>query len=48
KKVHWLTKKEAVMSTVVVVILILILSIYIGIIDFILSKFVALFLGGRS
>ncbi|MCS7151665.1 MAG: preprotein translocase subunit SecE [Endomicrobia bacterium] len=47
KKVTWLSKKEAVASTLVVVILIIIMSIYIGIIDFILAKIVSLFLGGR-
>jgi preprotein translocase subunit SecE len=47
KKVTWLNKKEVIASTLVVVILIVIMSIYIGIIDFILAKIVSLFLRGR-
>jgi len=47
KKVTWLNKKEVLASTLVVVILIVIMSIYIGIIDFILAKLVSLFLRGR-
>jgi preprotein translocase subunit SecE len=47
KKVTWLNKKEVLASTLVVVILIVIMSIYIGIIDFILAKIVSLFLRGR-
>lgn len=47
KKVHWLSRKEAVLSTIVVVILICILAIYVGIIDFILAKIVSLILGGK-
>lgn len=47
KKVTWLSKKEVLASTLVVVILIVIMSIYIGLIDFILAKIVSLFLGGR-
>jgi preprotein translocase subunit SecE len=47
KKVTWLNKKEVLASTLVVVILIVIMSLYIGIIDFILAKIVSLFLRGR-
>lgn len=48
KKVHWLSRKEVVASTIVVIVLIFILSIYVGIIDFLLAKIVSLFLGGRT
>lgn len=47
KKVTWLSKKEVVVSTAVVVVLIIVLSIYVGVIDFILARIVSLFLGGR-
>ncbi len=47
KKVSWLSKKEVLMSSLVVIILIVIMSIYIGIIDFILSRIVSFFIGGR-
>ncbi len=47
KKVTWLSRKEVVASSIVVVILIIIMSIYIGIIDFILSRIVSFFVGGR-
>ncbi len=47
KKVTWLSKKEVISSTIVIVVLILLLSIYIGLVDFVLAKIVSLFLGGR-
>lgn len=47
KKVTWLSKKEVIASSIVVVILIIIMSIYVGIIDFILSRIVSFFIGGR-
>jgi len=47
KKVSWLSKKEVLMSSLVVLVLIIIMSIYIGIIDFILSIIVSFFIGGR-
>ncbi|MCS7231175.1 MAG: preprotein translocase subunit SecE [Elusimicrobiota bacterium] len=47
KKVHWLSKKEVITSSIVVVVLIFIFSIYIGIIDFILARIVSFLLGGR-
>ncbi len=47
KKVSWLSKKEVISSTIVVIILITIVALYVGIIDFLLSKIVSLFLGGR-
>jgi preprotein translocase subunit SecE len=38
KKVSWLGKKEVIASTVVVLMLIVIVAIYVGTIDFILVK----------
>ncbi|HBU69470.1 MAG TPA: preprotein translocase subunit SecE [Elusimicrobia bacterium] len=37
KKVTWLSRKEAVASTVVIIILIIIIAIFVGLADFILS-----------
>ncbi len=39
KKVTWPTKEETIKLTAIVVIISLIISIYIGIIDFLLAKF---------
>lgn len=47
KKVTWLSRKEVLASSLVIVILIIIMSIYIGLIDFILAKVVAFLIGGR-
>lgn len=47
KKVSWLSKKEVIASTSVVIILIVIVSLYIGLVDFLLSKIVSFLLGGR-
>ncbi|MCX7956554.1 MAG: preprotein translocase subunit SecE [Endomicrobia bacterium] len=47
RKVNWLSRKEAVISALVVTILILVFSIYIGSIDFILAKLLSVLLGGR-
>lgn len=47
KKVNWLSKKEVLVSSLVVVLVILFFSIYIGVIDFILAKIVTFLLGGR-
>jgi preprotein translocase subunit SecE len=38
KKVSWLSKKEVVASTVVVIILVLLVALYVGLIDFLLSR----------
>ncbi|MFH0948727.1 MAG: preprotein translocase subunit SecE [Elusimicrobiota bacterium] len=45
KKVSWLGRKEVVASTVVIAILIVIVAIFIGAVDFILSKVIKLMLG---
>ena len=45
KKVTWPTPKQTMASTAVVIILVLILSVILGIIDFALAKVVKLILG---
>jgi preprotein translocase subunit SecE len=45
KKVTWPTKKQTLASTGVVVIIVVIIAIYLGIIDVILSKLVKYILG---
>ncbi|MBI5573879.1 MAG: preprotein translocase subunit SecE [Elusimicrobia bacterium] len=45
KKVSWLGRKEVVASTVVIAILIIIVAIFIGAVDFILSKIIKWMLG---
>ena len=45
KKVTWPTPKQTMASTAVVIILVFILSIFLGIIDFALAKAVKLILG---
>lgn len=45
KKVSWLGRKEVVASTIVIAILIIIVAIFIGAVDFILSKIVKWMLG---
>jgi len=47
KKVSWLNRKEVVASTIVVIVLITIVAIYVGIVDFVLSRIVSFLLGGR-
>lgn len=47
RKVTWLSKKELVASTILVIIVILIFSIYIGLVDFLLSKIVGIVLRGK-
>ncbi|MEN3013004.1 MAG: preprotein translocase subunit SecE [Endomicrobiia bacterium] len=44
KKVNWLSKKEVLISSLVVVVLILIFALYIGIVDFVLAKILSLLL----
>ncbi|MDI6640839.1 MAG: preprotein translocase subunit SecE [Elusimicrobiota bacterium] len=46
RKVSWLSKKEVLASTIVVIIFVLIVAIFIGLVDFILAKILAMFLGG--
>ena len=38
KKVTWLSKKEVVASTIVLSLLVGVIAIYVGILDFLLSK----------
>ena len=45
KKVTWPTSKQTMASTAVVIILVFVLSIFLGIIDFALAKAVKLILG---
>ncbi len=45
KKVTWPTKQQTLASTAVVMVIVLIMSIYLGIIDFVLAKVVKLILG---
>ena len=44
KKVTWPGKKEIIGSTTVVVVLVLIVSFYIGFVDFVLSKLLSVVL----
>ncbi len=44
KQVAWPTKQVTMASTIVVIILVLIISFYIGIVDFILSRVVGVLL----
>ena len=45
KKVVWPTRKDTVASTSVVVILVIIIAIFLGLVDFGLSKIIKLILG---
>ena len=45
KKVTWPTPKQTMASTAVVIIIVFIVSIYLGIIDFVLAKLVKFVLG---
>ena len=45
KKVVWPTPKQTLASTAVVIIIVFIVSIYLGIIDFVLAKLVKFVLG---
>ena len=45
KKVVWPTPKQTVASTAVVIIIVFIVSIYLGIVDFVLAKLVKFVLG---
>jgi preprotein translocase subunit SecE len=44
KKVSWLSRKEAVASTVVVIILVIIVAIFVGFTDFLLARIIGIFL----
>jgi preprotein translocase subunit SecE len=45
KKVTWPDKKQTIASTTVVIIIVFIVAIYLGIIDYVLAKVVKLILG---
>ena len=45
KKVTWPTPKQTLASTAVVIILVFIVAIYLGIVDFVLAKLVKFVLG---
>jgi preprotein translocase subunit SecE len=45
RKVSWPTRQEAMSLTVVVLIVIVVMSAYLGVLDFIFSRFFALILG---
>ena len=45
KKVVWPTRKQTLASTAVVIIIVFIVSIYLGIVDFVLAKLVKFVLG---
>jgi len=44
KKVTWLSRKEMVASTIVVIILVLIIAVFVGSVDFILARILAILL----
>ena len=45
KKVTWPTPKQTLASTAVVIIIVFIVSIYLGIVDFVLAKLIKFVLG---
>ncbi len=44
RKVNWLSRKEMIASTLVVVILVIAVAIFVGFIDFVLSKILEIIL----
>ncbi len=44
KKVSWLSRKEAIASTVVVIVLVIIVAIFVGFTDFVLARLIGIFL----
>ena len=44
RKVSWLSRKEVLSSTIVIIIFILMVAVFIGFIDFILSRIVGIVL----
>jgi preprotein translocase subunit SecE len=44
RKVTWLSRKEAVGSTVVIIILVVIVAIFVGIVDFVLTQLLGILL----
>jgi len=45
KKVSWPTPKQSLISTSVVIVVVIIVSAFLGIVDFALTKIIKLFLG---
>jgi preprotein translocase subunit SecE len=45
KKVTWLSKKDVMRATLGVIIVVIIFAIYVGLIDFLISRLFALFIG---
>ena len=45
KKSTWLSRKEVIGSTVVVIILVVLMAFYVGAVDFVLAIFLGAFLG---
>ncbi|MEE9934608.1 MAG: preprotein translocase subunit SecE [Deltaproteobacteria bacterium] len=45
KKVTWPTRKQTLASTAVVMVIVAIMALYLGIIDFVLAKLVKIVLG---
>ena len=43
-KVTWLSKKEVIASTIVVIVLVCIVAVYVGFIDFLLTRVLAIVL----
>ncbi|MCX5782664.1 MAG: preprotein translocase subunit SecE [Elusimicrobia bacterium] len=43
-KVTWLSRREAVASTIIVIILVVIVSIFVGFIDFLLARILGIIL----
>ncbi|MBI4051593.1 MAG: preprotein translocase subunit SecE [Elusimicrobia bacterium] len=46
KKATWLSRKEVIGSTVVIVLLVMVMALYISGVDFVLSIFLGSILGG--
>ncbi|MBN1621362.1 MAG: preprotein translocase subunit SecE [Endomicrobiales bacterium] len=44
KKVTWLSRKEAIASTLVVIILVVIVAMFVGFADFVLARILAILL----
>jgi preprotein translocase subunit SecE len=44
RKVTWLSRKEAIASTIVVIILVILVAIYVGFTDFVLARVLGILL----
>ena len=47
KKVSWLSRKEVIGSTIVIIIFIFAVALYVGAVDFVLTRVVGAILGTR-